>query len=831
VARSSCVEEAFGAEGRRGLASCVACILRVALPLIVSACVDTRESAGPGIDGEGNPVAPSGVPDPNLPSSSPDPALPENVPRPVTDCSDYPAPGGQSAAAAPMSETVPADAMQSSASGPYTWANVTIKGGGFVSGIVFSEAAPNLVYARTDVGGAYRYDVSLARWRPLTDWVAANESNLMGIESIAADPVDPSKVYLAAGTYLTAGDGLILSSSDYGQSFERHAIGVPMGGNANGRSMGERLAVDPHQPSTLYFGSRNDGLLVSRDAAVSWQPVASFPVLGALDLGISFVLFDRRDGSAGQPSPTIYVGVARLEGDDAAEIAADGNDSRNPSDALFRSTDAGQTWQPVPGQPLALMPHHAALDAEGRLFLSYSDRPGPNDIRRGAVYRFDTASGEWANVSPQRPPTQGGGFAGVSVARDQPGVVVVSTMDVWPDEIYRSTSSGDCWTAIGPRAEHDVLGADWVRFGSEAPSATGWMGDIEIDPYEPNRVLYITGQGIWWSENVGAADVAQPTSWSFHNDGLEETVVLGLVSPPDGDGAHLLSAVGDIAGFRHDDLAISPPGGMYENPRFGNTTSIDFAQDVPTRVVRSGTNDARRGAISDDGGSTWAPFSSEPPGSTGEGPIAVSSDGARIVWDPRGAGPHYSTDQGQTWTPSAGVMPPDGNTGALVADRVSPLVFYARSGGDVFVSQDGGATFARAGSYTDQGGGGGGARLRSVFGNAGHVWVSSNAGLWRSTDGATTFQRLDAVASAPALGFGQAAPGASYPALYLSGTVDGQVGLFRSNDAGATWVAIHDDAHRFGFINHITGDPRQYGRVYLGTGGRGILMGDPVAGL
>lgn len=806
-------------------------MLSIALALSVVACVDTRESAAPGIEGGGDPLAPGGAPGPGSPPSSIDPALPESVPRPVADCSDYPAAGELPAAAAPMSEPVPADAVRAAASGPYTWSNVTIKGGGFVSGIVFSAAAPNLVYARTDVGGAYRYDVSLARWRPITDWVPANESNLMGIESIAADPVDASKVYLAAGTYLTAGDGLILSSSDYGQKFERHAIGVPMGGNANGRSMGERLAVDPHQPSTLYFGSRNDGLMVSRDSAVSWQPVASFPVLGALDLGISFVLFDPRDGVAGQPSPTIYVGVARLAADDAAQIAAAGNDSRNPSDALFRSTDAGQTWQAVPGQPLALMPHHAALDADGRLFLSYSDRPGPNDIRSGAVYRFDAASGEWANVSPTRPPNQGGGFAGVSVARDQPGVVVVSTMDVWPDELYRSTSGGDCWTPIGPRAQHDVLGAEWVRFGGEAPSATGWMGDVEIDPYEPNRVLYITGQGIWWSENVGAADVAQPTNWSFHDEGLEETVVLGLVSPPDAAGAQLLSAVGDIAGFRHDDLALSPPGGMYENPRFGNTTSIDFAQDLPARVVRTGTGNARRGAISNDGGSTWAPFPNEPPGGTGEGPIAISADGAHIVWDPRGAGPHYSTDQGQTWSPSSGVMPPDGNSGALVADRVNPLVFYARSGGSVFVSQDGGASFSQAGSYAAQagGGGGGGARLRSVFGNAGHLWVSSNAGLWRSTDAAATFQRLDAVGSAPALGFGQAAPGASYPALYLSGTVSGQPGLFRSIDAGATWVAIHDDDNRFGSINHITGDPRQFGRVYLGTGGRGILVGDPVA--
>jgi xyloglucan-specific exo-beta-1,4-glucanase len=799
--------------------------VRLMLLVALGACVDTREGVSdpfaasmpmpPGGDTGGSSVLPGFV----------DPALPGSSPRPVADCSDYPNVGGALDIPPPSDSDPVALAPAQTTPGPYRWENVTIKGGGFVTGVVFGAAAPNVIYARTDVGGAYRYDVSRARWRAMTDWVGADESNLMGIESIAADPLDSSKVYLAAGTYLGSGDGLILRSADHGESFDRHAIGVPMGGNVDGRSMGERLAVDPNQTSTLYFGSRNDGLLVSHDSAVSWQAVSSFPVLGALNLGMSFVLIDPRGGAPDRPSPTVYVGVSRLAADDAAGIAADGNDSRNPVDALWRSRDAGQSWQAVPGQPTELMPHHAALDAVGHLYLSYGDRPGPNDIRRGAVYRLDTATDGWANVSPPRPSSQRGGFAGVSVAGDAPGVVMVSTLDVWPDEIYRSTSAGECWTAIGPRAQRDLRGAQWVRFGGDSPSATGWMGDIEIDPFNPNRVLYVTGQGIWWSDDVGAADVAEPTHWAFQNDGLEETVALGLVSPP--EGARLLSAVGDIAGFRHDDLATSPPNGMFDNPRFGNTTSLDFAQSAPSIVVRSGTHDARRGALSSDGGSTWMPFASEPPGGTGEGAIAVSSDGARIVWDPRGTGPHFSTDGGATWTASTGVNPPDGNTGAVVSDRVDPLLFYAREGSTVFVSRDGGATFAAAGSYTVQGGGGG-ARLRAVFGNGGHLWVSSNGGLWRSTDAAATFERIVAANAAPAIGFGSAAPGATYPAVYLSGSVGDQSGLYRSDDGGATWLAIHDSRSRFGFINHVSGDPRQYGRVYLGTGGRGIILGDPI---
>ncbi|HET6533899.1 MAG TPA: hypothetical protein VFH03_25215, partial [Actinoplanes sp.] len=42
------------------------------------------------------------------------------------------------------------------AADPYAWKNVRIDGGGFVPGIVFSRAERNLIYARTDIGGAYR---------------------------------------------------------------------------------------------------------------------------------------------------------------------------------------------------------------------------------------------------------------------------------------------------------------------------------------------------------------------------------------------------------------------------------------------------------------------------------------------------------------------------------------------------------------------------------------------------------------------------------------------------------------------------------------------------
>jgi photosystem II stability/assembly factor-like uncharacterized protein len=53
-------------------------------------------------------------------------------------------------------------------------------------------------------------------------------------------------------------------------------------------------------------------------------------------------------------------------------------------------------------------------------------------------------------------------------------------------------------------------------------------------------------------------------------------------------------------------------------------------------------------------------------------------------------------------------------------------------------------------------------------------------------------------------------------------------GIFRSNDAGVTWTRINDNNHQFGLLSAITGDPRIYGRVYVGTSGRGILHGETI---
>ena len=735
-----------------------------------------------------------------------------------------------SGAQLPNAGSAAAQAAPSSGSGlagtvAYNYKNVVILGGGFVSGVIFSPVEKDLVYARTDVGGAYRYNPSDKTWIALTD-DAERKSDYFGVESLATDPVDPNKVYIAAGMYTQswAGNGSMMRSNDRGNTWQKTEVPFKMGGNEDGRSNGERLVVDPNLPSILYFGSRKAGLWKSTDSGVSWDQVKSFTATDSGNgVGISVVVFDKASGTKGKATPVIYAVVA------------------NKGGSLYHSADAGATWKLLPKQPEGMMASHAELDSAGTLYLSYGNGPGPNGVTDGAVWKYQPKQDKFTNITPKAPTEDDKfGYGGLAVSASQPGTIMVSTIDRWThgDEVYRSSDGGKTWKALLPKVVRDDAGAKylyWHRAPTE-PMGRGWMGDIDIDPFNPAHVMYVTGQGIWATDDANAADSDKPTHWTFLDRGLEETAVNGLVSPP--VGPPLLSVMADLCGFRHDDLNAPSADGMFDNPICGSGTGIDIAWGKPDVVARVGWEDKGLwGAVSLDAGKTWKPFKSMPKKGRGAGSIAVSADGSAFVWAPFESPVVYSKDQGATWSLAEGLPSPDKTPDWApvqfrpAADRVNASKFYVfdAKGGQAYYSTDGGAHFTASpnglpnlADYEL-----GSSSARAVPGIEGDVWITSGKELNHSTDSGKTWETIDSVGTAHAIGFGKPADGKKYPALYLVGKVGEAAGIFRSDDTGRTWVRINDDKHQYGFCNIIIGDPRVYGRIYLGTSGRGILYGEP----
>ncbi|MFE9462697.1 RICIN domain-containing protein [Streptomyces virginiae] len=681
---------------------------------------------------------------------------------------------------------------QAVGAGPYTWNNAQVVGGGYVTGLVFNSREKGLLYARTDMGGAYRWDVAAEQWLPLTDWLGEKDWNLLGIDSLATDPVDPARLYLATGTYTNdwAGNGAILRSTDRGRTFQRTDLPFKLGANEDGRGAGERLAINPAQNGTLLLGTRKNGLWRSTDHGVTWSQVSSFPVKDGASsgAGISFVAY----GPAG--SKTIYVGVA------------------DKSTSLYRSTDGGSTWQAVSGQPTGQMPQHGVFSGDGSLYLTYANTVGPNGATAGSVWKYTPAGGAWKNVSPS---SGSHGFSGLAVDPQKPSTVMVTTLDRWwpEDELYRSTDGGTTWKAQAAKSARSASAAPYVGTG-----IGHWMTALAIDPFDSGHVLYGTGSGIWRSKDATATDSGGTSHWTAGARGLEETALMDVIAPP--GGATVISAMGDLGGFRHDSLTRVPAGRL-DNPMMTNSTDIDFAQSNPSVMVRVGRGGAQDGAYSTDGGSSWNGFKAEPVGSADSGHIALAADGSTIVWTQAGQAPYRSTDKGASWSKVSGL----GAGAVVVADRSSAKTFYSLAGGTLYASTDGGATFTARAADLPAG------RLTAVPGIAGDLWISDGArGLLHSTDGGRSFTTLQTVRSASALGFGKAAPGGAYQALYLIGTVKDVTGVFRSTDKGATWLRVNDDAHQWGSIGGvgvIAGDPDTYGRVYVGTNGRGLQYGDP----
>lgn len=693
--------------------------------------------------------------------------------------------------------------------GPYTWGSVALGGGGFVSAVIASLAEKNLFYARTDVGGFYRWNEATGSWIPLLDFISEAQVGFWGVEAVALDPNAAGRVYALVGTsYYNGGKTAVLRSTDYGNTFAITDVTAQFKahGNGMGRQNGERLAVDPNLGNVLFCGTRRNGLFKSVDSGATWTNVAAFPVTTtANDNGVAFVVFDPASGKAGSATPRLFAGVSRLDGTN-----------------LYVSNDAGASWNAVPGAPpTTQMPQRAVVTSAGTLLVTYANGAGPHGnssgsepMNTGSIWKYAIGSSTWSNITPAGTAQP---FSGISAASSDANHLVATSINGYVqqpwgygDRIYVSTNGGTSWTdPIGAgKVTMDTNGMPWIE-----NHAIHWAGTATFDPFNADRVFVTSGNGIFATSNLSAAT----QTWKFVAKGLEETVPLEAVSIP---GHGFATVIGDYDGFVSTDLFVSPPSGTHK-PGVGTTAGLALAGATPSVMIRIGAKMYRTA----NSGATWTEITRANT-QTG-GTLALSADGAVILWTPDSSTTTYRTqNNGAQWTNAAGL---NANV-AVAADAINPNKFYAYNpmGGAFYVSTNGGASFTQ----TTTAGGGGSKKLRAVPGSEGDIWLPLyNGGLTRSTNSGTSFTKLSNVSRCDAVGFGKAAAGKTFPTVFIYGVAGaGVVGIYRSIDAGASWERVNDDQHQFGGPANgqfVVGDMNVFGRVYMSSSGRGVIFGQP----
>lgn len=733
------------------------------------------------------------------------------------------------------------------AAGAYDWRTLPIGGGGFVTGIVAAEAdGDSVVYARTDVGGAYRWNETSGSWTQMlrTGTMADGEMTESDyhVASIAVSPADPEVVVLAAGWDHNPqaeedpeATGRVLWSTDGGSTWRTGPQRWAVSGSQRFRTGSESLALHPLDPERALLGTQRQGLWETRDGGQTWKEFPTTEVPDGLtqpvsddQAGVSMVALLSRSPGAGDRGVTAVVGVAGR--------------------GIYVSADDGLSWQLLLALDPGEVPSSPAPAGADLVFsLDTPDGRGARLVRLGSVATGDP---EAVEISEMAVPASASRWH-VTVSPHDPSRLALTDEAMRDGHLWTSTDSGTSWTSHD--LEIDAREVPWLG----ATDLTDYMsaGRLLFDPVDVDRLWFAEGMGVWRTDEP----FADPVVWSTVASGIEEVVVSGIVVAPEGD---LFVTVADRQGFRFGDLDHIPNRTLVDR-RFASGASLDYSAADPSRLAwvgaesQVGPPDARpRGAVSDDGGETWHEMAGLERAMYG-GEVAVSAtDPDRIVWLPTHArdteafrteplGLYVSVNGGWGWSH----VSPDGDVGsfhryfwwfgrrALAADRVNGDFYLQSDEGRFYRSDDGGETWAlrpESPPCTQETDCHVYGQLQAVPGEAAHLWASTGrSGLHRSADaGATRWDRVAHFDEARAFGFGAPVGSSDESAIFVYGRARGEpdFALWRSVDGGVRWELVA--AYPGGLaaqVHAIAGDPDRPGRVYVGFAGSGVVYGDDPA--
>lgn len=361
-------------------------------------------------------------------------------------------------------------------------------------------AEPRRLYAASSSGTQYRTDDAGWTWQQV--------SGELPVFAVVADPTDPSRRYgLGRGSEST-GYLHFLVSTNAGASWSRVAAeGLPNGGQS--------LAIDP-VTRRLFSLAQSFGVYVSDDLGLHWRHVDAVTTMPATPVAMAvagdriFIATSRglyrlpmSDPDAptlihlGEPAPLrLTIQRVALDPNDPSTLYASAYEGHGILNAyrVFRSTDAGRTWERITAEDDTAWRYMLAVDAVGDLYGADKQR----------MWRFAKATQTWESWSVPE-------LAGTSIFLANPQR---------PGWLYTasnySTDGGRTWTrisiagnyfwslAIAPNGSDLVGGNNEGGFASSDGGVTWrriWTAhfletkSVAIAPSRPQTVYRLTNPG------------------------------------------------------------------------------------------------------------------------------------------------------------------------------------------------------------------------------------------------------------------------------------------------------------------------------------------------
>ncbi|MFV0482931.1 MAG: hypothetical protein ACK5MG_02385 [Bacteroidales bacterium] len=632
-----------------------------------------------------------------------------------------------------------------------------IGGGGYIPNLIQDQTNPEILYARSDVGGVFKSINGGKNWEACNNGLLYSRDH--PTRSLAIDPKNTQILYRSGGE-LRAHQALgnIYKSVDGGAVWTLLTDKIDFFGNGPTRMCGEMLAIHPDNSNIILVAGYSKGVWISKDAGKTWT------CKGLEGKRITFLKFN--PFAKGQ----ILIGTMSDQ-----ELLGAGNNpkkyieelmdfERGPKAELIVSDDLGESFHTIYETEAAGFTDAVFAD-NGKIILAATSK---------GIMRGSSDGKEFDFVSDKQLPY--GTYYQTIAVSPVDGTIFTSPKFGKPAcPIRFSKDDGKTWNIYAPEVKPENM-TEFPKHLS-TPGHLGSSVSAVMPDCKDTNVLYIMN---WWGVTK---TYDHGKNWTGHNfDGLEMTCVERVDKHPSRPDRVVISICD------HGPMISDDSGEHYETMKFnrGPSRAFGLSKNNPDLIMWSA------GRVQHNTGTPV--YRSMDDGKSGEVVFKKQAQSfvSSIMEDEKVAGRFWLLNEGKVndSTEAAGVYRSDdwGKTWEIVAnpypDYINRVPYHKE-----FIEQD----HSTIVPYQFRNGGGGNRHLTADAEKEGVIYVGEwTEGIWRTDDAGKSWTDIS-----EGLPFGEdkenvlscvlASPqksGEFYAAFWRKG-------LFQTKDFGKTWEKIY----------------------------------------